>query len=241
MSNSLLQTYKFQAKNSLSGTAIIYGFLTLLLIIFMAIPASGKNSGGFDSIAMIYFFVIGISSYVKEFHLGLANGVTRRTFFLSTILTAGTLAVVGTILNVIFYFLFSLTNANYSAIPAYYNDISDGKVSMFLTLGLLPFTMIFSFILLGYFITSLLHKFPNWAKAATISGCAILPLVLTIFIESFAGENFIKLLQKISEFFIENIVFIPQNLSLFFIVFAGIFAGLFFLCLRKTKIKSNIS
>ncbi|WP_353114911.1 hypothetical protein [Microbacterium sp.] len=73
---------------------ILFGALALSILVFALIPYPGPKYGGAGQAPLWYFFAIGIFSLNLTFPFSQAMSVTRREFFLGTMLTAAAGAVV---------------------------------------------------------------------------------------------------------------------------------------------------
>lgn len=67
---------------------ILFGSLAFTLIVFSMIPADGVKYGGGSQAPLWYFLAIGIQAMAYSFPFSQAMSVTRREFFVGTLLTA---------------------------------------------------------------------------------------------------------------------------------------------------------
>jgi hypothetical protein len=98
--------YKYQIFE-LTKPVIIYYIVIVALMVFTAIMAlgfvsssnihfSGSFEGtveGYSAATMIFLFVCGLNSFKQQFHMFLANGLSRRTLFVSVIAAFATASV----------------------------------------------------------------------------------------------------------------------------------------------------
>lgn len=80
--------YKYQI-NELSKPIIIYYTVIIALFILTWILDSIWNTNsmiiGFDAATAIFLFVCGLNAFKQPFHMMMANGISRRTLWISTI------------------------------------------------------------------------------------------------------------------------------------------------------------
>ena len=68
---------------------ILFGALALSLLIFSMIPYDGPKFGGGSQAPLWYFLVVGVQALTLTFPFSQAMSITRREFYLGTLLTAG--------------------------------------------------------------------------------------------------------------------------------------------------------
>lgn len=73
---------------------ILSGSLVLTLLIFSMLPADGAKYGGGSQAPLWYFMIVGIQALTLTFPFSQAMSVTRREFFLGTLLTAALTAAI---------------------------------------------------------------------------------------------------------------------------------------------------
>ncbi len=91
--------YKYQLFE-LRKPVMIYYIVIIALLILTAISQfflerNGliSSMGGFDGATVIFLFVCGLNAFRQQFHMFLANGISRRTMFLSSVAAFGTVSV----------------------------------------------------------------------------------------------------------------------------------------------------
>jgi hypothetical protein len=95
--STLVKVARYHLVNRIGFVILPLGILAFVflicLIIFSAftIPASGGHVGGLASIFVI-FFVLGVQSVAQSLPFGLSLGVSRRTYYLGTVLLVTGLA-----------------------------------------------------------------------------------------------------------------------------------------------------
>ncbi len=89
---------------------ILAGAAVISILIYAVIPGSGPKYGGGGQAPLWYFFVIGMQALTLTFPFSQAMSVTRREFFLGTVLTAALGSLLMAILFVIGGGIEMLTN-----------------------------------------------------------------------------------------------------------------------------------
>jgi hypothetical protein len=88
--------YKYQL-NELKRPAIIYyGIIVVLCILVVVAKKIWDFDGsfsGFDAATIIFLFVCGLNAFKAPFHMFIANGISRKAMFLSSIAAFATAAV----------------------------------------------------------------------------------------------------------------------------------------------------
>jgi hypothetical protein len=97
--STLLKVARYHLVNRLQYIGMPWGDLgfafavTLIVFWLIAPPASGSHTGALATIYIV-FFVLGIMSVARSLPFGLALGVSRRSYYLGTVLLATAMAVV---------------------------------------------------------------------------------------------------------------------------------------------------
>lgn len=92
MKMNLGPAYRYQFKSLLKGSAVFYLIMAVIITAFLAVTvnfggSSSTNFGGYGISVAIYMFVIGIVYIRSDLRLCLQFGVSRRTAFLSEMLS----------------------------------------------------------------------------------------------------------------------------------------------------------
>ena len=80
---------------------VLSGAFVLSLLIFAMIPVDGPKYGGGSQAPLWYFMVVGVQSLTLTFPFSQAMSVTRREFYLGTLLTASATAAMLSVIFVI--------------------------------------------------------------------------------------------------------------------------------------------
>jgi len=99
MKMNLKPAYRYQFKNFLKGSAVFYIIMAFIITAFMVLSVNiGENSsinfGGYGLSVAIYMFVVGIVYIRSDLRLCLQFGISRRTAFLSELLSLLSISVI---------------------------------------------------------------------------------------------------------------------------------------------------
>ncbi|HIE60593.1 MAG TPA: hypothetical protein EYQ02_02600, partial [Microbacterium sp.] len=89
---------------------VLGGTLAVTLMIWAMLPPEAVKYGGGAQAPMWYFFAVGIMGMTQTFPFSQAMSVTRREFFLGSLLTAGLTSAILTVIFVIGGFIEKATN-----------------------------------------------------------------------------------------------------------------------------------
>jgi hypothetical protein len=241
---------KYQLLNYRHTVLIMYlcvYFFTALISIPLSFKFSGSTSG-LELASAITIFVIGLNSFKDIFKFFSANGVSRKTQFLSTAASLGILSAVLALIDMINCIIFThLTTYSPMFLQIYGPRFGFGfsKENPILTPQiLLEFFLWLIFLyffvsMIGLFITTLYYRMNKGLKIAVSIA------VPTVLLNGISALDFYFLNGKISDF-LENAAktawgisngFNPYigMVSMFF--FAAAFAALAFLLARKATVK----
>lgn len=88
---------KYQIMTSGKSVLMYYGiYLMVVFALILLMSVSGGNNGSINNMefsSAIFLFVSGLNSLKQDLHFFLANGLTRRTLFLSVVMSGGLMAV----------------------------------------------------------------------------------------------------------------------------------------------------
>ena len=89
---------------------VLVGAFVLTLLVFSLIPYDGVKTGGGSQAPLWYFLVVGVQSLTLSFPFSQAMSVTRREFYLGTLLAATATAAMLALIFVIGGFIEQATN-----------------------------------------------------------------------------------------------------------------------------------
>jgi len=102
----ILKIARFHLSNLFyTQTFIFAGVIVLNILISLAVTNSVENSttaGSIDPIGMVWIFILGITFFSDSFKYLISNGVSRRRFFYSSVLSLAALAALWSVLIVFF-------------------------------------------------------------------------------------------------------------------------------------------
>lgn len=242
----------WQWKTSRSSYLLFYLIVAAVTIIGTIIFASGQNGpigfvgitinsdngslGNFNMAtlpcAVIFLFVIGCVSFGENIRVALANGVSRRTHYLSFLLFSLIGAAVTSLLGILF-----------DAIPGSFG--TSGALSQFSgSFGVLFaffFTVYLFVIALGYFIAGAYYRMNNLARVLV---SIVVPAGLIAFFAStftfgpYSGSFLNPVLYALLAF--SNWMTVTQNAALFFLILAAVFLLLGWSLTRRAPIKPPV-
>lgn len=107
--NNILRTTKYLFNDCKKSMAIFYGIIlglsaimTYTYFIFRQQATGDMSFGGFENSSLIFVFVLGLNAFKANFRFLQANNVSRKRFFVATILSflavAGVMAIVDQVL-----------------------------------------------------------------------------------------------------------------------------------------------
>lgn len=194
-------------------------------------PAMGRFNMATLPIAVIFLLIVGLASFAENLRLALANGVSRRTHFLSFLLFALVASVVTALLSILF-----------DAIPGFFgvSGASSQFSGSFFVL-LLFFAMVYLCIAaLGYFIAGAYYRMNNPARVAVSIG---VPAGLIIFFVNALSFHAGAPLYSVGYALLAFGDWMTQttNASLFFALAAVLFLFLGWLLTRRAPIKEPVA
>ncbi|MFA5675582.1 MAG: hypothetical protein WDA65_03585 [Christensenellales bacterium] len=170
---------------------IIFYIAAILFYTLMAISMGGLiNSGarvtisGLEAASIIFLFVFGLNSHKSAFHMMMANGVSRKTFFRSFLASAAAvsigMAVINSLIGVIlkqfidYRTIFEQLRHGYTAYGA-----------AFFGMELLwQFYCYISAVIVGHFITTLFYRMNKTVKLLVSIGAPVFFLIVLPIIDS---------------------------------------------------------
>jgi len=231
---------------------VIVGLLIMLYIstvtLMRANTISGGQFSGMEMSTAIFLFICGLNSFKGTFRFTVQNGISRKTLFISHLITTWTLAVVMAILDKIVLFIVNVignTNENivYKGIlelfyeRRYLGNSSD--LAMHLDGFLFAICMYAAVLMLGYFITNFYYKMNKGVKIGVSVGVPVgLFIVLPIVEETFTKGKIIAFLIKFLSFaFGFDNGFNPYYAIVTFIIIFAVFSVLSWILMSKSVVK----
>ena len=245
MTMRLNPTYKNKIKDWAKGVSIIYivmaGLYLLNLILTSIYPDNRGSFSGMESITYIFLLVSGIVMFVPNLKLAFANGISRKTEFVASLLGALTISAFMTVMNFGVATLYS-TITNYQSIfDGMYHSFNFANNGVYhLTEFLFSVTSAFSSFLFGYFIGALYYRMNKALKIVVSVGVPIFLLVgLPILIGYFLQIPFFKKIITNVIDFVLTISANPYYAIISSILVSVILCTFSFLLIKKASIKEK--
>jgi len=180
----------------------IAGLLLLLFTSFMSIKISSGRVNGMEMASAIFLFVFGMNSFKESFRLFMQNGVSRKTVFVSQLLSAliicATMSLIDNIISFLNKIIFTSDRFSYTGlIEQIYGKQGSGISMAILSFGFC-FSLNLAFLSLGFLITTLYYRMNKGQKIAVSIGVpallyVILPVLDTILFKKALSDAFGKL------------------------------------------------
>ena len=184
MTMRLNPTYQNHLKDWVKGSIILYSILVgiylIALITSLIVPVnlSDGTFGGMDSIPQVFLFVAGIVTFTPNLKLALANGISRKTEFTTTLLSAGTVSVIYMILNIGICLLFGTIFAYQDGFATTFPGFTFANGAQYHLLKILYDILgNFTSFIGGYFIGALYYRMSKPLKILVSVGVPVLLFV----------------------------------------------------------------
>lgn len=241
----LLIDYKVKMRTMLKGLGILGIVLLGLLVLFALETAFFGDVGefsGVESIGSIYLFVTGIVFYSINVKMCFANGISRKTNFITTILCGVTVSIIMFIGFVILYIFFNLINSNSVSMfeQIYANYHFSNEFVMWIEKAFYDILNNLGSFIAGTFIGALYFRMSRPVKIAVSVGVPVLLfVVMPIFTTFLYMKDITKNFMDSAIQMMTNILTVPYKANLFNLVSIIIVSGLLYLLSRKAPIKAN--
>ena len=231
----LLHLTKFHVRSTYYYLFIITGILLFNLLIAVLITSldnTGESgSGSLDSVTLVHSFILGIVFFYSTFKFALLNGVSRRTYYLSSLLY---LVIYSFFFTVITSITIVIAEAVTNTFTIYSLMYGYNFISMFIWL----FLACLFFELLGWLISCVFYR--TYKKARLIISVSLLLVIpIFVFINYLSNRAFgISVLNFISAIFgFNSAIPNPFIAMVTLLVLSLILAGSIFLLVRKAGIR----
>ena len=148
--NKLLKVYRYQLNESLSSVAIFY--LALLVVAVFLSMWDGGSSSGFEFASALFIFVLGLNLFKSSFRFLQFLGVTRKIFFVGSLLVLFTVAAGMTVIDTVLGRLFAQLQPYTTLFAQSYEQGS------LLSQLIWEFALLTMFAFIGFFITILYYR-----------------------------------------------------------------------------------
>lgn len=234
--------FKYQLLDTRKPIIIFY-FVMLMIYILITISAKVSysygmihSSSGLEAATIVFLFILGLNSYKSSFHMMMANGVSRKTMFLSFIIMAAVIsmgmALIDSLLAIIlqqFVNYKTIVEITYDYFLA--DSIAIGPIWQFAN-NLCA-------IMTGYFITTLFYRMNKAAKLLVSIGVPVFFLIVFPIIDSYLFSGVIY--RAIGSIFsyISGIKTGSVLINICFnLIFSAVWAGLAYITLRRAPVKA---
>lgn len=144
------KVFRYQIYESLTAVAIFY--LAVLFIALFVTIWDGSSSSGFEFASAIFIFVVGLNSFKSSFRFMQFLGVTRKTFFLGTLLALLAIAAGMTVIDMVLGNLYAQVQPYSSLFAQAY--VQKSIVAQFVW----ETALLTMFAFVGFFITMLYYR-----------------------------------------------------------------------------------
>ncbi|NLO39340.1 MAG: hypothetical protein GX115_07720 [Ruminiclostridium sp.] len=212
---NLKAALKYQLHESKKAVLIYYLQVVIIFLcivaLFYLVPGKNVLSGninGFEVASMIFIFIAGLNSFRETFCLFIQNSISRRTMFISRMLSAAIMSVAMACIDRILMFFGKLLqplNQSFSITSLfqmiYHNKAGYKTGSLLVLFSELIFTafLYFAAWMFGYFITISFYRLNKYGKIAISVGVPVslfivLPILDELVFNEAIGLFFGKLL-----------------------------------------------
>ncbi len=147
--SKVLKVFKYQVRDSLAAVAIFY---LALVAVGVFLSMWDGSSSGFEFASAIFIFVAGLNAFKSSFRFLQFLGVTRKTFFVGSLMALLAIAAGMTVIDMLFGTLFAQIHP-YTTLFA--QSYAQGSLLSQFVWGFALLTM---FALIGFFITALYYR-----------------------------------------------------------------------------------
>ncbi|MDD2227639.1 MAG: hypothetical protein PHH71_03590, partial [Clostridia bacterium] len=146
--------------------------IIVAIIITNAVSDGSTGSGSLDGTFVIWMIIIGLTFFASSFKVALLSGMSRKTYFLSSIITLTAFSFVMSIIGSLFILLAENVSNTFTLYTMMYGKNILGLFVWMFSSGFLMAT-------LGWFIISIFYR---TSKKQRLVICAFLLLIPSIFI-----------------------------------------------------------
>ncbi len=237
----LKQMTSYILKDMLKVTALFYGILVLILLLFTLLLTMTTSSGtmGTGSATMIFLFVLGIVAFYKYVKTGFTFSVSRRTVFLSLLLSGVVVAALAGVVDTLIAWLGPLLLYQQGEIIIYFGEFFVTANTFVSVVSTLCYYLVGALVSLtvGYFVGGLYYRMNKGLKIAVSVGVPITCFVALPILLSMAPPVVVDFLQSILIPLSDFLSGSPLNMALFFLLIAAVCTFFVWLLIRKAPVK----
>ena len=236
-------------KKSMMIFYLIFISVCILIIVLSRVNEGNVSSSGLEISSAIFIFVAGLNIFKENFYFTKSNNISRKSYFLGTILSmipiAGIMSIIDIVINRIYNLfiesptIYDMGFTNFNQINFMYtaNWIQQNDIKALFETFLFQTSLYLMLFVLGFLITMIYYKCNKFMKKII----SIIPVMLIILFNRCMYNNPI-IAFKVSEFVQYILGINPINVYApitTFIVSFIILAGIAYSLIRKMVIKER--
>lgn len=243
---------KYQFAEFKKSVIIFYAIVIAVIALFMLLIATDNSSnfnstGGIEMSSFIFLFVCGLNCFKETFLMMLQNGISRKTMFISRIVSMVGISVLMAIIDRIMVMLFGRfngTNVRFNIVGLYEQYFSNhanniGLLQKYAEGTLTTILLYLAAIAFGYFITSAYYRMNKALKAGVSIGVPVgLFIVLPLVDSALTNGKIMEVFSRFIEFAFGIKNGLPYNLMITSGLSFIIFFVLSWLLIRKATDKN---
>lgn len=240
--------YKYQLLELRKPVLIFYIVVAALLVLAAILQILLKPygyvsfSGGFGGATIIFLFVCGLNAFRQQFHMFLANGISRRTMFVSSVAAFGTISIGMALIDGVMGLIMSAIMHNSADFAAWYG-ISAGMSSAFSSVVDSFVWAVFCYMaaaMAGLFITTAYYRMNKPLKLIVSIGVPVLLIIVLPILDASLFNGAITLavgrfISAVTSLLGEGNPYSTVLANVFSILISG---GLAWLLMRRATVKS---
>lgn len=244
---------KYQIKDNIRSIIVFY-FIILFVMSLITISVVMPNNSGSSSLSgmemssVIFLFILGLSSFKDNFHMFLQNGLSRKTLFLSEVLSMLVIAVGMSIVDFSILKLIKLISENVRGLKAtsifemsYYKHIdSISNLQMYTEKLIFQIGMYLAISLVGYFIAIAYYRMNKAAKRAVAIGVPVgFSCILPLIDATLTNGKITKFINDVITYAFGIKSGNPYHAMITFLIVAITFGCFSWLVMRKAVVKNS--
>ncbi len=244
---------KYQIRGFWKPVITFYIVIILVLVFGLtsAIILSGdgvrSSINGLEFSTAIFIFVMGLNSFKEDLFMLLQNGVSRKTFFLSSI---GSFLVLGFLMSVIDVVVSLVTKLVVSHMEQvqyinFFEMLYRGKttrmsaISITLESFMLNLSMYLAAFLIGFFITISYYRMNKPMKVIISVGVPVSVFIVLPIVDGIFHNKIVSAIGRASDFAIGASAQKPLHAIVTLLITFLVFSGLSWLLMRKVSVQNN--
>lgn len=155
------------------NTAIIVLNIIIAVIITKTSKSEGAGSGSLDAIYLAWIFTLGISFFIASFKFALISGVSRKTFYLSSIITLLFFTLALSVISSLLILLAESVARTFTLFSMAYGKNIGGLFVLLFSAGLF-------LAMLGWFIACIFYRTSKKQKLILAAALLLVPAILVL-------------------------------------------------------------